>query len=33
MLAANAPLDRAFLATELRRRGLEDAWRQVAETE
>lgn len=29
MLAPDLPLDRAFLAAELRRRGLEEAWRLV----
>lgn len=33
MLATDLALDRAFLDAELRRRGLEDAWRRVAESE
>lgn len=33
MLAADAPLDRGFLAAELRRRGLEGAWSRVTEPE
>jgi hypothetical protein len=32
MLATDLALDRSFLDAELRRRGLEDAWRQVAES-
>lgn len=31
MLAADLPLDRSFLDTEVRRRGLEEAWRHVTE--
>lgn len=31
MLATDLPLDRAFLDEQLRRRGLEDAWRKVTE--
>jgi hypothetical protein len=33
MLATHLALDRAFLDAELRRRGLEEAWRSVAESE
>jgi len=32
MLATGLALDQTFLDAELRRRGLEDAWRQVAES-
>jgi len=33
MLATDLPLDRSFLDTELRWRGLEDAWRHVTESD
>ena len=32
MLATGLALDQTFLDAELRRRGLEDAWRRVAES-